>query len=88
MTFGNLTTTEGKLKFYLGQGKITKDAIPKEFFGCAGVAKIDRLQDVLLHIGYQGHRHHVAMTEGWIQDPVREAFTRYLGYDVAVPQEE
>jgi hypothetical protein len=37
------------LHFYLGNGEFTEDVIQKEFFGCAGVAKIDRLQKKLMH---------------------------------------
>ena len=85
ISFGNLTTSEGKLKFYLGEGKFTKDRIPKDFFGCAGVAEIPRLQDILLEIGYGGHRHHTAVTPGHVVAPVREAFEKYLGYEVIVP---
>jgi len=81
-TFGSLLTENGKLKFYLGQGRFTEDPIPAEFFGCAGVAQIDNLQDALQAIGYSGHRHHVSITPGRFADPVRDAFERYLGYEV------
>jgi hypothetical protein len=77
-------TVDGKLDFYLGEGRFTEDPIPKEFFGCAGVAEIEHLQDVLLTIGYAGHRHHVATTLGRHAAPVREALERYLGYSVTV----
>jgi len=87
MTFGNMLTEDGKLKFFLGEGKITNDPIPKEFYGCAGVAEAERLQDVILHIGYAGHRHHVALSQGHVMRPVREAFSHYLGYQVTAPQE-
>ncbi len=50
--------------------------------GCAGVARIDRLQEKLQKIGYQGYRHHVSLTFGQVALPVREAFVRYLNYDV------
>ncbi|MCK4373987.1 MAG: hypothetical protein KAX19_01620, partial [Candidatus Brocadiae bacterium] len=83
-TFGSMTTEGGKLKFYLGQGCFTEDPIPAEFFGCAGVAHIEGLQDTLQTIGYGGHRHHVSVTPGWVLEPVREAFEKYLGYDVTV----
>jgi L-fucose isomerase-like protein len=86
-TLGSMTADAGRLKFYLGQGRFTTDPIPADFFGCAGVAQIDRLQDLLLHAGYHGYRHHVSVTPGSVLGPVREAFTRYLGFDVAVPQE-
>jgi L-fucose isomerase-like protein len=81
-TFGNLLTVDGRLEFYLGEGRFTEDPIPKEFFGCAGVAEIENLQDVLQTIGYAGHRHHVATTLGHHAAPIREAFERYLGYGV------
>jgi L-fucose isomerase-like protein len=87
-TFGSMLTDAGKLRFYLGQGRFTEDQIPAEFFGCAGVAEIARLQDVLLHVGRNGYRHHVSATPGLVQAPVREAFENYLGFEVAIPQEE
>jgi L-fucose isomerase-like protein len=49
ITFGSLLTDAGKIRMYLGQGQITEDPIPFDFFGCAGVVEIPRLQDVLLH---------------------------------------
>jgi L-fucose isomerase-like protein len=87
-TFGSMLTDEGRLRFYLGQGRFTEDEIPAAFFGCAGVAEIEKLQDVLLHVGYNGYRHHVSVTPGLVQAPVREALGHYLGFDVALPQEE
>ena len=87
-TFGSMLTDAGKLRFYLGQGRFTQDPIPPEFFGCAGVAHVNGLQDVLLHIGHNGFRHHVSLTPGRVRAPLREALEHYLGFDVAVPQEE
>ena len=87
ITFGSLLTDGGRVKFYLGEGRITKDPIPADFFGCAGVAEIPRLQDVLLHVGRAGHRHHVSLTVGHVLAPVREALEYYVGFDVTVPQE-
>jgi L-fucose isomerase-like protein len=87
-TFGSMLTEAGKLRFYLGQGRFTEDEIPAEFFGCAGVAEIDELQEVLLHVGRNGYRHHVSATRGPVQAPVCEALEHYLGFEVAIPQEE
>lgn len=81
-TFGSMLTEGGKLKFYLGEGKFTEDPIPADYFGCAGVAQIANLQDVLLKIGYAGHRHHTSLTPGKFVAPMVEAFEKYLGYDV------
>lgn len=85
-TFGSMVTDAGRLKFFLGQGRFTNDPIPADFFGCAGVVEIPGLQDVLLHIGQNGHRHHVSVAGGHILAPVREALERYLGFQVAAPQ--
>lgn len=81
-TFGSLLTQEGRLRFYLGEGRFTADPIPADFFGCAGVAEIEQLQQKLQTIGYQGHRHHTSITPGHVAAPVREAFEKYLGYEV------
>jgi len=85
-TFGGLMSEEGKLKAYLGEGTMTADPIPADFFGVAGVAKIPGLQDVLLHLGQEGHRHHVALTPGEVMESAREAMEKYLGYEVTTPQ--
>jgi len=85
-TFGSMMTDEGKLRFYLGEGAFTEDSIPSDFFGCGGVAAIPQLQDVLLHIGYNGHRHHVSLTRGQVLAPVREALEHYMGFSVSLPQ--
>jgi len=83
-TFGSLLTEEGRLKFYLGQGRFTEDPVPADFFGCAGVAEVPNLQDALQTIGYLGHRHHTSVSPGQVLEPVKDAFTRYLGYEVTV----
>ena len=82
ITFGGLMTKAGRVDVYLGQGAFTADPIPQEFFGCAGVASIPNLQDVLQTIGNKGHRHHVAVTPGRCIAPLREAFEKYLAFDV------
>jgi len=84
--FGSMTTRNGNLEFYLGQGKFTKDPMPADFFGCGGVAEIENLQDVLLFVGKNGHRHHVSVTPSErLVEPVKEALEYYLGYNVSVP---
>jgi L-fucose isomerase-like protein len=86
-TFGSMGTFEGRPRFFLGTGEFTEDAIPEDYFGCAGVARIDKLQDVLLHVGKHGFRHHVSATKGNVAEAVHEALTNYLGMDVTRPQE-
>jgi len=85
-TFGSMATQKGELNFYLGEGCFTEDQLPAEFFGCGGVAEIPHLQDVLLHVGLNGHRHHTSVTPTKVAAPVAHALTRYCGYNVAMPQ--
>lgn len=85
-TFGSLLTDGGKIKCCLGEGDFTDEAIPDEFFGCAGVVEIENLQNVLLYLGQNGYRHHVSVTRGHVVNPVYEALGKYLGFEVARPQ--
>jgi L-fucose isomerase-like protein len=82
LSFASSTTLDGKLRFYLGEGEFTADPIPPEFFGCAGVAQIDNLQQKLYRLGYAGYRHHVSVAPGRVASALREAFTRYLNYEL------
>ena len=86
LTFASMTTAEGRPKFYIGEGRFTGEPIPQEFFGCGGVAQIENLQDVLLHVGRKGHRHHTSVTPAHVMEPVREALSHYLGFEVHAPQ--
>lgn len=85
-TFSSMMTESGQLKLYVGEGSFTPDSIPANFFGCAGVAEIPNLQDVLLHIARNGHRHHVSTTPSHVAAPLTEALSYYLGYEVSTPQ--
>jgi L-fucose isomerase-like protein len=82
ITFASSKTADGKLYCYLGEGEFTQDKIAEDYFGCAGVAKIENLQNVLEHVGHEGYRHHVGVTAGHVAPAVREAFTKYLGYEL------
>ena len=83
-TYGSMMTEDGRMRFYLGHGRFTDDAIPDDFFGCAGVAEIDGLQPKLQAIGYLGHRHHTSATPGWVAKPVCEALEKYIGCEVTL----
>ncbi len=85
-TFSSMMTEDGTLKFYLGDGEFTADPIPADFFGCAGVAEIPDLQDVLLYVASNGHRHHVSVTPGVVVEPLNEALAYYLDFEVDIPQ--
>ncbi len=79
-TYGGLTTDRGRVEIYLGQAAFTSDPVPADFFGCAGVVRFPGLQDILLTIARQGHRHHVALAPGQGRDAIVEALGGYLGY--------
>lgn len=87
-TFGNVMTENGRMRWYLGHGGFTDDPIAPGFFGCAGTAQVENLEDVLQHIMRTGHRHHVNLTPGTYAPPLKEALNYYLGHDVALPQWE
>jgi len=68
-----MMTDSGRVKVFLGEGRFTEDPIPENFFGAASVAEIDRMQDVLLHVGMNGYRHHVGFTPGKYVAPIQKA---------------
>ncbi len=82
ITFGSSKTEEGKLVFYIDEGRFTDDPIDEGFFGNGGVAEIADLQKKLLSIGKNGFRHHVSVTFGTVGNSVKEAFSTYLGFDL------
>ena len=77
-----MMTIDGKLTFYLLEGEITSDTLPDDFFGCAGVVKINDLQQRLLKLGQNGFRHHTALTQGHVSEAVREVFKTYLNFSL------
>jgi len=85
-SFASMTTQDGRLNFYAGEGRFTDDPIADDFFGCAGVAEIPGLQDVLLYVGKNGHRHHVSVSPGNVSLALEEALGGYLGFDIDLPQ--
>jgi L-fucose isomerase-like protein len=81
MTFSNCKTEDGKLTFYVDEGRFTGEKIEEAFFGCGGVAEIDNLQPKLINMAKAGFRHHTAVGVGHMAKVLKEAFS-YLGYDV------
>jgi L-fucose isomerase-like protein len=83
-TYAGAKTENGKLQLFIGEGQFTSDGIEKEYFGCAGVAEIKNLDDILLWIGKNGHRHHVSAAHGKAKEALAEALGNYLNYDLKV----
>ena len=82
MTYSNCKTEDGKLTVYVSEGQMTDDPIEDGYFGCAGVARIDALQDKLIRLARGGFKHHTSLGKGHMKEVLVEAFTAYLGYDV------
>ena len=81
ITFSNCQTKDGKLIIYAGNAEMTSDPIEDTYFGCAGVAKIDRLQDKLIKLARGGFKHHTAIGAGHLKSVLEEAINVYLHYD-------
>lgn len=84
ITYASASTLDGKILTYVGEGEITGEPIEEGYFGCAGVARIERLQPKLIYMGKSGFRHHTTASQGHWRQAVAEAFTNYLGYQTMV----
>lgn len=82
MTYSNCKTEDGKITVYFSEGEFTGDDIEKDYFGCAGVAHINGLQDKLIRLARGGFKHHTTVANGHMKAVLEEAFGTYLGYDV------
>lgn len=82
MTYLSSCTDSGRLRFYMGEGAFTNDVIDSDYFGNAGVAVIPGLQKVLIGAGTNGFKHHVSVTCAEVEDVLREAFIKYLNFDI------
>jgi L-fucose isomerase-like protein len=70
----------GKIRAYVGEGELTKDAM--QTFGGYGVVKIPDLQKLLRYICENGFEHHVAVNLTPVAAGVKEALSKYLGWEV------
>ncbi len=82
MSYARFSTNdrEGTIRGYVGEGEFTED--PLDTFGGAGVVRIPNLQGLLRYICERGFEHHVAANFSTVASAVREATTRYLGWNV------
>jgi L-fucose isomerase-like protein len=81
MSFARFSTddTAGGMRGYVGEGRFTDD--PLNTFGGAGVVEIPKMQKLLRYICENGFEHHVAANLSSVAGAVREAATRYLGWE-------
>ena len=82
MSFARFSTNdrEGTIDGYVGSGEFTDD--PLNTFGGAGVVRIPNLQGLLRFICERGFEHHVAANLSTVAPAVKEATSRYLGWNV------
>lgn len=82
VSFGSGKTEDGGIHLFLGEGRLTDDAIEEAFFGSGVVMEHARMQEILQHIGREGYRHHLSLTEGNVAAAAQEALVNYLQYQV------
>jgi L-fucose isomerase-like protein len=70
----------GKVRAYLGEGELTDD--PLKTFGGYGVVRIPNFQKLLAYICENGFEHHVAINPAHTAAGLKEALSKYLGWDV------
>jgi len=70
----------GRIRAYVGEGQLTTD--PLKTFGGYGVVNIPSFQKLLRYICENGFEHHVAVNPTRIALGVKEALSKYLGWDV------
>ena len=80
-TFLRISTDDekGVMRAYVGEGEITGED-PKTF-GSRGVARIDKLQDLMKYICREGFEHHVAINLSRTSDIIKEALENYLNIE-------
>ncbi len=82
MTYFRISTddTKGKIKSYLGEGRITDD--PYGMDGGIAVCEIPKLQNLMKYMCKNGFEHHVGMVRGHVADVLEEAVGNYLGWEL------
>jgi L-fucose isomerase-like protein len=82
LTYCRVSTDDeyGVIRAYLGEGTLTGD--PLQTFGGFGVVKIPDFQGLLRYICENGYEHHVAVNRSEVAEALKEALTKYMGWDV------
>lgn len=80
VTLCGMRTENGETRYFVEAVEVLDIELDRAFFGTYGVVGIPDLQKKLIHMGEEGFRHHVLVTEGDHTKAVREALSKYLGY--------
>ena len=84
VTIGSFKTENGEMCSFVAEGALTDDYVGDGFFGCGTVFQKDDVEGMLKYMCEQGYRHHVAITKGNWAISVKEAFEKYLHYQIDV----
>lgn len=84
VTVASAKTEDGAIWGFTTDGKLTNDTFDKEFFGCGVVFENKNLENIFRYMCENGYKHHVAIAHGEWSDCVKEALTKYLGYNLDV----
>jgi len=81
-TFFRLSSNdlEGKLIGYVGEGEILPED-PKTF-GSRGIARVEKLQELMNYICSNGFEHHVAINLSRTAKAIKEALEKYKGIEI------
>ena len=79
VTVCGMRTENGETRYFLERAEVLDIELDRAFFGTYGVVEIPDLQRKLIHMGEEGFRHHVIVTEGDHTKAMREALSKYLG---------
>lgn len=82
VTVGSFKTENGGLYAFVTEGELLDENLPKEFFGCGTVFQKKDAEQLLQYMATNGYRHHVAITKGNYAVSVKEAFEKYLDYNI------
>lgn len=82
MTYAKVATDDcrGVVKAYFGDGLLLDEKVPS--FGALSAWKVPNLQKLLDYLCENGFEHHVATVRGQCADILKEAFGKYLGWEV------
>jgi L-fucose isomerase-like protein len=84
LTYCRISTDDifGEMKSFAGEGELTDDAL--DTFGAKAVAHIPGLDMLMQYVCENGFEHHVALNMSHSAGVLKEAFGKYLGWDVYV----
>jgi L-fucose isomerase-like protein len=82
ITIVGATFDRGTVRFYVTEGRVTEDQLPREYFGAGGVAEVPGLQEQIVRILQGGFKHHFAMGTGHVADRVVAMLRQHAAYEV------